>query len=355
MNIDINYLLTLSERKLENFSLISHLSTFYKEIFCYFNECKKEIEISNLSNVKFAQQPLWNNILYQFKGKTICFKNWIASNILYTKDLFDENGNFKTLQEISNTLINKSNWLCEYKILKKVVTKQSNMFDMKCCIFTKTTPVNSFNFNSGLNCITDKKCKFFYENMLSKKFKYPCYQSILGRNFCVSKEYWCNIYRNKIKLMYDKRLSEFNYKLLNNILCCNSFLQKCKLRENAKCEFCGNENENIKHLIFDCDNVKGVWQKLNIVMNYDVQWKHIVVGFYLETNSRIRFYNTIISYLAYKIYKFKMKSRIENIIQEKFMLEKSIRYSLEKDINFMLNLSKTCMFKDLVKLLTNLL
>lgn len=79
----------------------------------------------------------------------------------------------------------------------------------------------------------------------------------------MNKEYWPSIYTNKIKNTYDKRLSEFNYKLLNNILCTNSFLQKCKLRQNAECDYCDISNEDIKHLIFDCDNVKSVWHNLN--------------------------------------------------------------------------------------------
>lgn len=55
---------TLSEIKTENFTSISKLPNFYKEIFSYFNECKKTIDVSNLSDVKFAQQPLWNNNVF---------------------------------------------------------------------------------------------------------------------------------------------------------------------------------------------------------------------------------------------------------------------------------------------------
>ena len=42
INIDINYLLTLTERKIKDFTIISSLPTFYKEVFCCFNECKRK-------------------------------------------------------------------------------------------------------------------------------------------------------------------------------------------------------------------------------------------------------------------------------------------------------------------------
>lgn len=62
---------------------------FYQEIFNYYNECKKTIDVSNLSAIKFAQQPLWINNLFQYKGQIQhCFKNLIASNLLYIKDVF---------------------------------------------------------------------------------------------------------------------------------------------------------------------------------------------------------------------------------------------------------------------------
>lgn len=111
MKIDLNYSLTLSEIKTENFTLISKLPIFYKEIFGNFNECKITKDISNLSDVNFAELPLWNNNLFQYKYKTLCLRNWIASNILYVKDEFNKNGVFK-LQEFSDILSNRSNSCC---------------------------------------------------------------------------------------------------------------------------------------------------------------------------------------------------------------------------------------------------
>lgn len=40
---------------------MSQNSIFIKKYFGFFNECKKTIDISNLSDVKLAQQSLMNN------------------------------------------------------------------------------------------------------------------------------------------------------------------------------------------------------------------------------------------------------------------------------------------------------
>ena len=41
-NIDVNYLLTLTERKVKDFTIISSIPAIYKEVFCCFNECKRK-------------------------------------------------------------------------------------------------------------------------------------------------------------------------------------------------------------------------------------------------------------------------------------------------------------------------
>ena len=41
--------------------------------------------------------------------------------ILYVQHLSLKNGQFKTLEDISDVLRSKLNWLCEYKILETVI------------------------------------------------------------------------------------------------------------------------------------------------------------------------------------------------------------------------------------------
>ena len=113
---DIKYILSLSETKSPNFTIIKHHPVFYQEILCSFNECKQQINEVKISKVSFAQQPIWNNNLFKYNNKTICFtsfKNWERSGILYVKDLFKDSGQFKTLQDFS-AVLRKSNWFCEY-------------------------------------------------------------------------------------------------------------------------------------------------------------------------------------------------------------------------------------------------
>lgn len=87
-------------------------------MFCSFHRCKRTIVKTKESNTKFARQPIWNNNMFTYNNKTLCFKNWIRSGILHVKDLTNSKGQFKSFHELSLFLKEKSNWICEYKIVK---------------------------------------------------------------------------------------------------------------------------------------------------------------------------------------------------------------------------------------------
>ena len=41
---------------------------------------------------------------------------------------------------------------------------------------------------------------------------------------------------------------------------------------------------------------------MSFVLSFDVQWKHVILGFYFEQNSKLCFLNSVTSFLAFKIF-----------------------------------------------------
>ena len=91
--------------------------------------------------------------MFEYNNKTIGCTNWVQSGISYAKDLFKYNGQFKTLQDFSHILKRKTNWLCEYKILKTVILKNLLRFDTTCCSYLQNILKHEFNFTNGVYCI----------------------------------------------------------------------------------------------------------------------------------------------------------------------------------------------------------
>ena len=94
-------------------------------IFRYFTRklcvALTSVDVKKKTRKNYPNLPLLSNQ----SGKTTCSNMLITQFALqieyrveyYVKDLFKDNEQFKTLQEFSDVLSRKSNWLCEYKIL----------------------------------------------------------------------------------------------------------------------------------------------------------------------------------------------------------------------------------------------
>lgn len=72
INIDVNYVLQFSEKKLGNLQKVGKLPTFNQQVLCSFNECKPE-NLENISAHKIVQQPIWNNCNFLYKGNSLFF------------------------------------------------------------------------------------------------------------------------------------------------------------------------------------------------------------------------------------------------------------------------------------------
>ena len=151
----------------------------------------------------------------------------------------------------------------------------------------------------------------------------------------LDKDTWKNVYSTKIKLIPDPIVSEFNYKLLNNLLNNNYFLSKWK-QITPYCAICPSIIENNKHLIYECRNIKYIWKIVSAYLNFDIIWKHIIVGFFNETNEKVNILNNILSVIACRLYKYKMYCRLESLDETEY----SIRYHLKSYLLFLYHVMK---------------
>ena len=213
------------------------------------------------------------------------------------KDLFIEN-EFKTINDVRNTLDCKANYICEYKIIKSIFKNLIEKLKHHANFINIKNKRTFLFFNSNYH-ILKAKCKIFYDILLKSKFLPPLYQKLFKNKYKTNQEDWKQIYTQKIKLALDRNIAEFNYKLLNNTLCCKQMLYKWRKVQNGNCVLC-NETEDIEHLIFKCKNVHNTWKIVSLVINFDIKWKDILIGFHHENNRKIQLLNNI-SFVALKI------------------------------------------------------
>ena len=70
-------------------------------------------------NYDFLTISIWGNNIFKLNNQCLFSKNLISSNIIFVKDLFDENGKFIHEHVFMNIIDDKRNWMVEYLTLKK--------------------------------------------------------------------------------------------------------------------------------------------------------------------------------------------------------------------------------------------
>ena len=119
-----------------------------------------------------------------------------------------------------------------------------------------------------------KTAKQLYEQSVQQKFTKPK-SVIYFQNF--TEESIVRTYRFKIKYLKDKQISEFNYKLLNDLLICRYKLYKWGISEDNKCIFCSKE-ETLEHLLFTCHLKFQIWKSIQMILKLKCQLKYMFIS-----------------------------------------------------------------------------
>ena len=135
----------------------------------------------------------------------------------------------------------------------------------------------------------------------------------------------------KIKCEVDKKIAEFNFKVLHRILPCGFNMHKQKPSVSEKCGFC-NEYETVEHMLYKCSRIQNIWQLVSKALGYNIKLKHVIIGYFLYEMSHIDFCISSIAYLIYKIWLlFSLKENNEGfrICNINLRLKTELLYKIE--------------------------
>ena len=175
---------------------------------------------------------------------------------------------------------------------------------------------------------------------MAQKGECPPSQKIIKATTSLVNVDFRKIYINKIKNIQDPKISEFNYKVLHQILSCNYNLHRWGKHESGLCDLC-NQTETITHLLFDCHHAQKYWHLVKRATNIAISRISILIG----TDCNIE--NTVISTISYLIYKEWLVQKNENVRR---CWETSI-YSLCNELNYKIqiyNLTKNQKIKQIL-------
>ncbi len=301
-NLDINYLIQTTNTKKSIFSSKLKLPSFWCEVFATLNDCKTIKSIDILNDSEMLAQPIWLNKYFMNKNSPIFLSNWIRSGIKYIKDLFNKDGSFISENQLQLLLVNRQNWIAEYSMVKKVILKQTADTNTRLSQYINIKNRWTLLHKNNLISLKTQKSSFFYCILVEQKFIRNYMENTWERTFDIEGIEWHKIYRQKIWDITDKKLAEFNYKVISNILYTRTKLSKFKNDITENCIYC-DEPQNVRHLIFECQRVNNIWAIVGGILKLNIQYKHLILGD-IVTGEYIKNRNLVINYIMYAIYKF---------------------------------------------------
>ena len=293
--------------------MLKKLPEFYQDVLTCFNKAKDIKPLELLNKHELLQEMLFGNENFKQDDKCLYFRNWLRSGIYRVKHLVSEDGHRLTDEQLYNKIITKQNVLGEMFMMKKILSKHLKSCDLKlACYINEKKELRILHRNKHY-VIMDNNSKFFYniikDTVCERNYMEFTWSTLFG--FSNSTDIWNSIYRQKVTDCYIKKLAEFSFKILHNILPCGQSLSKWEKDISPNCEYC-NLTETPEHMLFSCKRVKAIWLKISDKLHMDVRWKHLVCGFIKRHDStKIQFYNLILTLIMYAIFRKNSKSKFE--------------------------------------------
>ena len=179
--------------------------------------------------------------------------------------------------------------------------------------------------------------KIAYNNLVSKKSESPFQEKVWQKVLGMEKINFANVYTTKIKIT-DKKLAEFNFKVLHLILPCGVNLKRWGIKDDNKCKIC-SELHDIPHLLFYCTKAKIVWDIVSRICGIDVSLRDVILS---DQESDIAMLVIIVAYSIYKewlLYGHKENWQANNILTQ-VKSELSLRIKIYENIQSLSSIVK---------------
>ncbi len=302
----ITYFALKSDRAECDLQESKQLTPFYKECLLYFQEMcrlsrKKDIDIDEL---------IWCNNKFTNNGKPLRFWHWARNGITHVSDLlhnniFDEN-------RIRNKIQIKAGFMFEIHSIKKVFTKsvlsnngkKKECYDMLKAILEMTFEVPTIGYKKLYDLTSSDMYKIFTLGS-SVELKSTYYWISKFPNENIDFDRWYKL--NFTSKLCPRECLDFNWRVFHNLVNVEVRLEKMNYSDGI-CLLCGQEKENISHLLVYCEMVTDIWEDISVmineVFNIDLLLNdfHKIVGL-LEIGTKNEVINMIISIVRWNIWK----------------------------------------------------
>ena len=240
-------------------------------------------------------QMLWFNSDIRIAGQTACFQRWMKNGILYVNDIW---------YLPSNRLYDHDELQHKYRINIPFTEYYS------LCAAIPRMWLACLTENTELPAQQDQTNNKRIET-LSILYKRIMFNDTLIYN------QWCKWQKQFSELEYEEfiryisyittatistKLRSFQYRLCMCAIITNIHLKHYGLRADNLCSFCNKHPEDVKHLFYDCEQVKLVWNKIcDILRITSINYQQVIFNNIVQRPKAIE--NCIVLITKFYLYK----------------------------------------------------
>lgn len=165
-------------------------------------------------------------------------------------------------------------------------------------------------------------------------------ESVEGQPRLNDESEWTDVCKNPYKTVRETKVQSLQYRIVNRILPCNSYLRQLRIKESEVCNFC-DQTDSISHFLFSCPVVQVFWVVLcawfsrAVDLNMQgVKPKEFVFGIRVKSKQSTLM-NYIVLQTKYFVYRQKLfhqgDLRLLHFLQELKMKLKQERFILRQE------------------------
>ena len=249
---------TINQEKLFNFGngYISYIkenvvkNKFWKDVFHAWNTFIDKEE--NFTWEYFLSSPLWMNKTIKIENKPVFYEDWFRKGICFVNDIMSEDGKFLSIDQLEEKFNISKNIMKFNSIISAVkhAGKQNVYNSYK--LLTPFIPSFVKTILKSKRGTKDMYLLLIRNNIVSNGQKK--WEEILALGLDETK--WREIFKLPFIVTQNTKLQWLQYRINQRILGTNKLLYKIKVKDNAFCTFCQEDEETIEHLFWNCEIVQ---------------------------------------------------------------------------------------------------
>ncbi len=284
---------------------------FWNDTLLAWKEMCQKIKISKLYQA--YSSPLWLNP--KISEEALYYPTWYSKGISLVGDLINSDGSIMSIEDIKNNYnldpINYLNYLSIRTLVRRYLRIHHFLNELN------DQPPRPFISIHLQTIIQNRKGSrhiynvFISDNNITMKDKWD-----EKLNTQIDVNQWKVIHNICFNTLKDNYLIWLQYKIINRILGTKELRYKMNIFDTPLCSFCGNHDETLIHIFYQCDQVRLLWdtimqwilRKTNININLSEQ--QTLLGYSSGNNNQIPVNTILICTKAYIFYCARTNKRL---------------------------------------------